>query len=67
MANNRQQQCTTVAPPNRRILLHAPLLCLLVVSGPCLAAEGDAEPGSASEIAGSRSAPDALPPNLQPT
>ncbi|MGU2414561.1 poly-beta-1,6 N-acetyl-D-glucosamine export porin PgaA [Burkholderia cenocepacia] len=66
MANNRQQQCTTVAPPNRRILLHAPLLCLLVASGPCLAAEGDAEPGSASEIAGSRGAPDALPPDLQP-
>ncbi|OXI29748.1 poly-beta-1,6 N-acetyl-D-glucosamine export porin PgaA [Burkholderia sp. AU16741] len=44
MANNRQQQCTTVVPPTRRILLHAPLLCLLVASGPCLAAEGDAKP-----------------------
>ncbi|WP_175975041.1 poly-beta-1,6 N-acetyl-D-glucosamine export porin PgaA [Burkholderia sp. BCC1047] len=44
MANNRQQQCTTVVPPTRRILLHAPLLCLLVASGPGLAAEGDAQP-----------------------
>ncbi|RQU43626.1 poly-beta-1,6 N-acetyl-D-glucosamine export porin PgaA [Burkholderia cenocepacia] len=44
MANNRQQQCTTVVPPTRRILLHAPLLCLLVASGPCLAGEGDAQP-----------------------
>ncbi|KVH53024.1 poly-beta-1,6 N-acetyl-D-glucosamine export porin PgaA [Burkholderia sp. MSMB1072] len=66
MANNRQQQCTTVVPPNRRILLHAPLLCLLVASGSCLAAEGDAEPRSGSEIAGSRGTPDALPPDLQP-
>ena len=47
MANNRQQQCTTVVPPNRRVLLHAPLLCLLVASGPCLAAEGDAKPRDA--------------------
>ncbi|WP_406806815.1 poly-beta-1,6 N-acetyl-D-glucosamine export porin PgaA [Burkholderia semiarida] len=67
MANNRHQQCTTVAPPNRRILLHAPLLCLLVASGPCLSAEGDAEPRGTSEIAGSRGAPDALPPDLRPT
>lgn len=66
MANNRQQQCTTVAPPNRRILLHAPLVLLLVASAPCLAAEGDAEPGGAREIAGTRGAPDALPPDLQP-
>ena len=44
MANNRQQQCTTVVPPTRRILLHAPLLCLLVASGPCLAAKGGVEP-----------------------
>ncbi|RQR46535.1 poly-beta-1,6 N-acetyl-D-glucosamine export porin PgaA [Burkholderia sp. Bp9140] len=67
MANNRQQQCTTVAPPNRRILLHAPLLLLLVAYGPCLAAEGDAEPGGASKIAGTHGAPDALPPDIQPT
>ncbi|RQS18087.1 poly-beta-1,6 N-acetyl-D-glucosamine export porin PgaA [Burkholderia sp. Bp8998] len=67
MANNRQQQCTTVAPPNRRILLHAPLLLLLLASGPCVAAEGDAEAGSASEIAGTHGAPDVLPPDLQPT
>ncbi|WP_396330821.1 poly-beta-1,6 N-acetyl-D-glucosamine export porin PgaA [Burkholderia anthina] len=67
MANNRKQQCTTVAPPNRRILLHAPLVLLLVASAPCLAAEGDAEPGSTSEIAGTNGAPDALPPDLQPT
>ncbi|MCA3788720.1 MAG: hypothetical protein IOC03_27250, partial [Burkholderia sp.] len=65
MDNNRKQQCTTVAPPNRRILLHAPLLLLLVASGPCFAAEGDAEPGGAREIAGS--APDALPPGMQAT
>ena len=67
MANNRQQQCTTVAPPNRRILLHAPLLLLLIASGSCLAAEGDAEPGSAREVAGTHGAPDALPPDMWPT
>ncbi|QQK00747.1 poly-beta-1,6 N-acetyl-D-glucosamine export porin PgaA [Burkholderia ambifaria] len=67
MANNRKQQCTTVAPSNRRILLHAPLLLLLVASGPCFAAEGDAEPGSAREIAKTHGARDALPPDLQPT
>ncbi|AOJ89098.1 hypothetical protein WS87_20530 [Burkholderia sp. MSMB0856] len=67
MANNRRQQCTTAAPPNRRILLHAPLLLLLIASGSCLAAEGDAAPGGASEIAGTRGAADALPPDMQPT
>ena|GEM_PF-613978 len=67
MANNRKEQCTTVAPSNRRILLHAPLLLLLVASGPCFAAEGDAEPGSAREIAGTHGARDALPPDMQPT
>ncbi|EMN1927555.1 poly-beta-1,6 N-acetyl-D-glucosamine export porin PgaA [Burkholderia ambifaria] len=67
MANNRKEQCTTVAPSNRRILLHAPLLLLLVASGPCFAAEGDAEPGSAREIARTHGARDALPPDLQPT
>ncbi|QTD93911.1 poly-beta-1,6 N-acetyl-D-glucosamine export porin PgaA [Burkholderia anthina] len=67
MANNRKQQCTTVTPPNRRILLHAPLVLLLVASAPCLAAEGDAEPGDTSEIAGTSGAPDTLPPDLQPT
>ncbi|KUZ00592.1 MULTISPECIES: poly-beta-1,6 N-acetyl-D-glucosamine export porin PgaA [unclassified Burkholderia] len=67
MANNRRQQCTTAAPPNRRILLHAPLLLLLIASGSCLAAEGDAAPGGASEIAGTRGATGALPPDMQPT
>ncbi|CAG9240906.1 Biofilm PGA outer membrane secretin PgaA [Burkholderia diffusa] len=67
MANNRRQQCTTAAPPNRRILLHAPLLLLLIASGSCLAAEGDAAPGGASEIAGTRGATDAPPPDMQPT
>ncbi|UEP24809.1 poly-beta-1,6 N-acetyl-D-glucosamine export porin PgaA [Burkholderia ambifaria] len=67
MANNRKEQCTTVAPSNRRILLHAPLLLLLVASGPCFAAEGDAEPGSAREIARTHGARDALSPDLQPT
>ncbi|WP_175756512.1 poly-beta-1,6 N-acetyl-D-glucosamine export porin PgaA [Burkholderia ambifaria] len=67
MANNRKEQCTTVAPSNRRILLHAPLLLLLVASGPCFAAEGDAEPGSTREIAGTHGARDALPPDMQPT
>ncbi|NHL68701.1 poly-beta-1,6 N-acetyl-D-glucosamine export porin PgaA [Burkholderia ambifaria] len=67
MANNRKQQCTTVAPSNRRILLHAPLLLLLVASGPCFAAEGDAEPGNAREIARTHGARDALPPDMQPT
>ncbi|MBR8050135.1 poly-beta-1,6 N-acetyl-D-glucosamine export porin PgaA [Burkholderia vietnamiensis] len=68
MASNRQQQCTSVAPPNRRILLHAPLLLLLVASGSCLAGEGDASALGAREIAeadagGGR---DALPPDMQP-
>ncbi|ALX13561.1 hypothetical protein P350_18150 [Burkholderia cepacia JBK9] len=63
MDSNRKQQCPTVAPPNRRILLHAPLLLLLVASGPCFAAEGEAEPGGAREIAGA--APDALAPDMQ--
>ncbi|WP_175662953.1 poly-beta-1,6 N-acetyl-D-glucosamine export porin PgaA [Burkholderia ambifaria] len=67
MANDRKEQCTTVAPSNRRILLHAPLLLLLVASGPCFAAEGDAEPGSAREIARTHGARDALPPDLQRT
>ncbi|KUY84169.1 poly-beta-1,6 N-acetyl-D-glucosamine export porin PgaA [Burkholderia sp. RF4-BP95] len=67
MANNRRQQCTTAAPPNRRILLHAPLLLLLIASGSCLAAEGDAAQSGASEIAGTRGATDALPPDMQPT
>ena len=67
MANNRKEQCTTVAASNRRILLHAPLLLLLVASGPCFAAEGDAEPGNAREIARTHGARDALWPDMQPT
>ncbi|WP_322088788.1 poly-beta-1,6 N-acetyl-D-glucosamine export porin PgaA [Burkholderia sp. BCC1999] len=63
MDNNRKQPCTAVTPSNRRILLHAPLVLLLVASGPCFSAEGDAEPRGASEIAGS--APDALAPTRQ--
>ncbi|TDA43727.1 poly-beta-1,6 N-acetyl-D-glucosamine export porin PgaA [Burkholderia pyrrocinia] len=62
MANNRKQQCTTVAPSSRRILLHAPLVLLLVASGPCFSAEGDTEPGSVGEIAGTSGAPDPKPP-----
>ncbi|MDR0243458.1 MAG: poly-beta-1,6 N-acetyl-D-glucosamine export porin PgaA [Burkholderia sp.] len=65
MDNNRKQQCTTVAPSNRRILLHAPLVLLLVASGACFSTESDAEPGGAREIAGV--APDALPPGTRPT
>ncbi|KVV51726.1 hypothetical protein WT27_31160 [Burkholderia territorii] len=67
MANNRRQECTAAAASNRRILLHAPLLLLLVASGSCLAGEGDPDPGGASEIAGSRGASEALPPDVQPT
>ncbi len=63
MDNPRKQPCTTVAPSNRRILLHAPLVLLLVASGPCFSAEGDAESGGAREIA--RSAPDAPAPDRQ--
>nr|WP_249182574.1 poly-beta-1,6 N-acetyl-D-glucosamine export porin PgaA [Burkholderia ambifaria] len=47
--------------------MHAPLLLLLVASGPCFAAEGDAEPGNAREIARTHGARDALPPDMQPT
>lgn len=64
MANNHQQSCTAVAPSNRRILLHAPLVLLLVASGPCFSAEGDTESGRISEIAGSADAPDRRPPDV---
>lgn len=64
MDNNRKQHCTTVAPSNRRILLHAPLVLLLVASGPCFSADGDTEPGGAGEIAGTRNAPDPKPPDV---
>lgn len=64
MANNHQQSCTAVAPSNRRILLHAPLVLLLVASGPCFSAEGDTESGRISEIAGSTGTPDRRPPDV---
>ncbi|WP_175941810.1 poly-beta-1,6 N-acetyl-D-glucosamine export porin PgaA [Burkholderia pyrrocinia] len=64
MAINRKQQCTTVAPSSRRILLHAPLVLLLVASGPCFSAEGDTEPGGVGEIAGTNGAPDPKPPGV---
>ncbi|WP_065502366.1 poly-beta-1,6 N-acetyl-D-glucosamine export porin PgaA [Burkholderia stabilis] len=64
MDNNRKQHCTTVAPSNRRILLHAPLVLLLVASGPCFSADGDTESGSAGEIAGTHDAPDPKPPDV---
>ncbi|MCA8110203.1 poly-beta-1,6 N-acetyl-D-glucosamine export porin PgaA [Burkholderia cepacia] len=64
MANNHQQSCTAVAPSNRRILLHAPLVLLLVASGPCFSTEGDTESGRISEIAGSAGAPDRRPPDV---
>ena len=64
MANNHQQSCTAVAPSNRRILLHAPLVLLLVASGPCFSAEGDTESGRISEIAGSAGTPDRRPPDV---
>ncbi|WP_175950578.1 poly-beta-1,6 N-acetyl-D-glucosamine export porin PgaA [Burkholderia sp. BCC0405] len=67
MDSNRQQQCTTVTPSNRRILLHAPLVLLLVASGPCFSADGDTEAGRVNEIAGANGAPDAPPPGMQPT
>ncbi|CAB3746896.1 poly-beta-1,6 N-acetyl-D-glucosamine export porin PgaA [Burkholderia puraquae] len=67
MDNNRKQQCTTVAPSNRRILLHAPLVLLLVASGPCFSADGDTEAGRINEIAGTNGAPDAPPRDMQPT
>ncbi|VWM03122.1 poly-beta-1,6 N-acetyl-D-glucosamine export porin PgaA [Burkholderia lata] len=67
MDNNRQQQCTTVAPSNRRILLHAPLVLLLVASGPCFSADGETEAGRVNEIAGTNGAPNAAPRDLQPT
>ncbi|MBN3826241.1 poly-beta-1,6 N-acetyl-D-glucosamine export porin PgaA [Burkholderia sp. Ac-20384] len=67
MDNNRRQQCTTVAPSNRRILLHAPLVLLLVASGPCFSADGETEAGRVNEIAGTNGAPNAAPRDLQPT
>ncbi|OXJ14120.1 poly-beta-1,6 N-acetyl-D-glucosamine export porin PgaA [Burkholderia sp. AU6039] len=67
MDNNRKQQCTTVAPSNRRLLLHAPLVLLLVASGPCFSADGDPEAGRVNEFAGTHGAPDAVPRGAQPT
>lgn len=66
MDNNRKQQCTTVAPSNRRLLLHAPLVLLLVASGPCFSADGDPETGRVNEFAGTHGAPDAVPRGGQP-
>ncbi|VWC87447.1 poly-beta-1,6 N-acetyl-D-glucosamine export porin PgaA [Burkholderia contaminans] len=66
MDNNRKQQCTTVAPSNRRLLLHAPLVLLLVASGPCFSADGDPEAGRVNEFAGTHGAPDAVPRGGQP-
>ncbi|CAB3967666.1 poly-beta-1,6 N-acetyl-D-glucosamine export porin PgaA [Burkholderia cenocepacia] len=66
MDNNRKQQCTTVAPSNRRLLLHAPLVLLLVASGPCFSADGDPEAGRVNEFAGTHGAPDAVPSGGQP-
>lgn len=67
MDNNRKQQCTTVAPSSRRLLQHAPLVLLLVASGPCFAADGDPEAGRVNEFAGTHGAPDAVPRGAQPT
>ncbi|AJY10724.1 poly-beta-1,6 N-acetyl-D-glucosamine export porin PgaA [Burkholderia dolosa] len=59
MANHRKQQRTAIAPPNRRILLHAPLVLMLVASGPCFSADAEAEPGDAGNVAGTRGTPEA--------
>ncbi|QVN22094.1 poly-beta-1,6 N-acetyl-D-glucosamine export porin PgaA [Burkholderia pyrrocinia] len=64
MDNNRKQHCTAVAPSSRRILLHAPLVLLLVASGPCLSAEGDTEPGGVGEIAGTNGTPNPKPSDV---
>ncbi|MEK7917088.1 poly-beta-1,6 N-acetyl-D-glucosamine export porin PgaA [Burkholderia contaminans] len=67
MDNNRKQQCTTVTPSSRRLLLHAPLVLLLVASGPCFSADGDPEARRIDEFAGTNGAPDAAPRDVQPT
>ncbi|KVM80038.1 poly-beta-1,6 N-acetyl-D-glucosamine export porin PgaA [Burkholderia stagnalis] len=41
----------TALPRNRRILLHAPLMLLLMASGTCVAAEGDADSTQPAEVA----------------
>ncbi|RAF76436.1 poly-beta-1,6 N-acetyl-D-glucosamine export porin PgaA, partial [Burkholderia multivorans] len=64
MANNPKQQCTTVAPPNRRILVHAPLVLLLVASGSCFAAESDADAVGASGTAGTQGASETMPADV---
>nr|WP_241020885.1 poly-beta-1,6 N-acetyl-D-glucosamine export porin PgaA [Burkholderia sp. Ac-20344] len=46
--------------------MHAPLVLLLVASGPCFAAEGESESGGASAIAGTHGAPDAPPRDMRP-
>ncbi|AOJ34746.1 poly-beta-1,6 N-acetyl-D-glucosamine export porin PgaA [Burkholderia metallica] len=61
MDDNHQQPCTTVAPSSRRILLHAPLVLLLVASGPSFCAE------DVSDIAGTSGTSNAPPPDGQPT
>ncbi|HEM7878120.1 poly-beta-1,6 N-acetyl-D-glucosamine export porin PgaA [Burkholderia contaminans] len=67
MDNNRKQQCTTVTPSSRRLLLHAPLVLLLVASGPCFSADGDPEARRINDFAGTNGAPDAVPRDVQPT
>nr|WP_181157803.1 hypothetical protein [Burkholderia multivorans] len=64
MANNLKQQCTTVAPPNRRMLVHAPLVLLLVASGSCFAADSDADAVGASGTAGTQGASETMPADV---
>ncbi|MCA8247188.1 poly-beta-1,6 N-acetyl-D-glucosamine export porin PgaA [Burkholderia multivorans] len=64
MANNPKQQCTTVAPPNRRMLVHAPLVLLLVASGSCFAADSEADAVGASGTAGTQGASETMPADV---
>lgn len=50
MANINNRRLTAL-PRNRRILLHAPLMLLLMASGTCVAAEGDADSTKPAEVA----------------
>jgi biofilm PGA synthesis protein PgaA len=50
MTNVRKRRLIAL-PRNPRILLQAPLMLLLVASGTCMAAEGDAESGGPNEVA----------------
>lgn len=64
MANINNRRLTAL-PRNRRMLLQAPLMLLLVASGTCIAAEGEADSTQPAEVAATQ-APTPTPTGSQP-